>query len=86
MGREARQHLTVSSDPNLATQVSLLGRLLFSLHHQLRATITGLTERSRCFEGRTITPVPCFTRETALDCLTHLYRLTFVYQSLRMAA
>lgn len=79
---------TQISHPN--RPVSLLGRLFSSPHHQLRATTTttstGLPERSRCFEGRTITPVPCFSRDTALDCLTYLYTLTFVYFSLRMGS
>lgn len=84
--REARQHLTVSSDPNLSPKASLLGRLFSSPQHQFRATISGLNKWSCCFEGRTITPVSCFTHETALDCFTHLYRLTFVYCSPRTAA
>lgn len=35
--REVRQHLTVSSDPNLSPKASLLGHLFSSPHHQLRA-------------------------------------------------
>lgn len=85
MGREARQHLTRQQQrPKSRIPIGLLTRSPFlqpssSIERATTTTSTGLPERSRCFEGRTITPVSCFSRETALDCLTYLDRLTFVY-------